>query len=49
MGMKLGLGIDRTLASYPYEIIDFSSALAIAEGRVKEKYTHTFDEVMEMK
>lgn len=49
MGIKLGLGVDRTLASYPAEIIDFSSALAIVNGTMREKNTRTFDEVLGMK
>lgn len=49
MGIKMGLGIDRTLASFPAEIMDYSSALAIANGTVKEKNARTFDEVMGMK
>lgn len=48
MGIKMGLGIDRTLASYPAEIIDYSTALAIANGTVREKNTRTFDEVLGM-
>lgn len=49
MGIKMGLGIDRTLTSFPCEIIDYSNALGIANGKVKEKNTRTFDEVMGMK
>ena len=45
----MGLGMDRTLASYPAEIIDFSNALAIVDGSAKEKNTRTFDEIMGMK
>ena len=44
----MGLGVDRTLASYPSEIIDFSNAIAIVDGKAREKNTRTFDEIMGM-
>lgn len=46
-GLKLGLGLDRTLVSDPGEIVDLVSCYAIANG-AKEKNAISFDELMEM-
>ena len=47
MGIKMGLGVNETLNSYPCEIMDSYASLLIAEGRAKEKHAYTFDEVLE--
>ena len=48
MGLKMGMPYREILLMEPGELVDCATAYAIASG-AREKYTYTFDEVMEMK
>lgn len=47
MGLKIGLSHQEILNMMPGELIDLATCYAIANG-ARERFTYTFDEIMEM-
>lgn len=48
MGLKMGLPLQEILNMTPGDLTDLATCYAIANG-ARERFTYTFDEVMEMR